>query len=222
MSPLASGFSIISITITCLIVDTQPSFFLSFCGETRNTLQIPNDSCRIVNVFGATLCTVIFRIDIDETTLITQRHENVKCPIIDSQLPCHTNQVIRLLLRHKLFQIEMTSRTTIKPLRIFLSMESQFVDDVIGIVFYREEVAVVTSSWSLQSSFFVPLCVFDTEVFGRDKFSIKLNTCQLLPLFVILIDLLEILRKEGCVGFTSFKLRRFQHPINTNGTKLLV
>ena len=44
-------------------------------------------------------------------------------------------------------------------------MKSQFVDDVIGVVFYGEEVAIVAITRCFQSIFSVPLCIFNTEVF---------------------------------------------------------
>ena len=139
---------------------------LSGFREIGNTFEIADDAGGIVHIFTAAFWAAVHIAFGDVSAVIADGIGNIDCPVGAAGFYGNIEKIPVLFFGQMLGKIEMQGGAAVQIAGHFAAVENEFID---GFCFVLDEIeiAVIAVARDNVAILFIPLCVFDTEIFRQ-------------------------------------------------------
>ena len=101
----------------------------------------------------------------DVSAIIANCIWNIERKITAASFDCSMHKTQILFFSKMFFEISVQCLAAIKIFCEFITMKNELVYQISSRIFYTIEIAVIAVAWNKIAIFFVPLSVFNTEIF---------------------------------------------------------
>ena len=142
-------------------------FLLAAFGPLGNQGQITDDTGGIIQIFTAALGAMLQLVLGNVAAIIADGIGNVEGEVVTAGGDGQLQQMSILILGEMLFQIAMECTAAIQIAGVYLTMETELVDDVGTLILHQVEVRVITITRDDVVILLIPLGVLDAKVFSH-------------------------------------------------------